>query len=68
MTVIEIKPHRWGWKAFEAPGVEPVFPTRDDAISYAQTRARFRSGETRVFDASGAVERTIAFNEADRKL
>jgi hypothetical protein len=26
MTVIEIKPNRWGWKAFEAPGVEPVFP------------------------------------------
>jgi hypothetical protein len=25
MTVIEIKPHRWGWKVFEAPGVEPVF-------------------------------------------
>jgi hypothetical protein len=20
MTVIEIRPHRWGWKAFEAPG------------------------------------------------
>jgi hypothetical protein len=28
MTVIEIKPHRWGWKVFEAPGVEPVFPTK----------------------------------------
>jgi hypothetical protein len=26
MTLIEIKPHRWGWKVFEAPGVEPVFP------------------------------------------
>jgi hypothetical protein len=25
-AVIEIKPHRWGWKIFEAPGVEPVFP------------------------------------------
>jgi hypothetical protein len=24
MTIIEIKLHRWGWKAFEAPGVEPV--------------------------------------------
>ena len=26
MTVIEIRPHRWGWKVFDAPGVEPVFP------------------------------------------
>jgi hypothetical protein len=25
MTVIEIRPHRWGWKVFEALGVEPVF-------------------------------------------
>jgi hypothetical protein len=25
MTVIEIRPHRWGWKVFETPGVEPVF-------------------------------------------
>ena len=35
MTVIEIRPHRWGWKAFEAPGVEPVFPNKDQAIDYA---------------------------------
>ena len=36
MTVIEIRPHRWGWKAFEALGVEPVFPTKNGAIDYAQ--------------------------------
>ncbi len=35
MTVIEIRPHRWGWKAFEAPGVEPVFLNQQDAIDYA---------------------------------
>jgi hypothetical protein len=45
MKVIETRPHRWGWKAFEAPGVEPVFPKKDDAIDYAQNRACFRSGE-----------------------
>jgi hypothetical protein len=32
MTLIGIKPHRWGWKVFEAPGVEPVFPQKDQAI------------------------------------
>jgi len=68
MTVIEIKPHRWGWKVFEAPGVEPVFPEKDQAINYAQGRASFRSGEIRVLDLSGNVERTIVFSEADRKL
>jgi hypothetical protein len=45
MTVIEIRSHRWGWKAFEAPGVEPVFTKKDQAMDYAQGRACFRSGE-----------------------
>jgi hypothetical protein len=39
MTVIEIKPHCNGWKVFEAPGVEPIFPQKDQAINYAQNRA-----------------------------
>ena len=65
---MEIRPFRNGWKCFEAPGVEPVFLTKDDAISYAQTRARFRTGEIRVLDSTGNVDRVIAFNEADRKL
>ena len=68
MTVIEIKPHGSGWKDFEAPGVEPVFPTKNDAISYAQARVRFRAGEIRVLDSSENVERTLAFNDSDRKL
>jgi hypothetical protein len=25
MTVIEIRPHPWGWEVFEAPDAEPVF-------------------------------------------
>ena len=68
MTVIEVKPHRCGWKVFEAPGVEPVFPEKDQAINYAQTRACFRSGEIRILDSSGNVERIILFNETERKL
>jgi hypothetical protein len=53
---------------FESPGVEPVFATKQDAISYAQTRARFRTGKIRVLDSTGNVERTIAFDEKDRRL
>jgi hypothetical protein len=68
MTLIEIRPHRWGWSVFEAPGVEPVFPEKQDAIDYAQCRASFRSGEIPVLDSTGNVERTIPFSEADRKL
>ena len=36
MTVIEIRPHPWGWKVFEAPGVEPVFSEKNHAINNAQ--------------------------------
>ena len=68
MTVIELRPHRWGWKAFESPGVEPVFPEKDQAIDYAQNRACFRSGEIRIVDSTGAVTRIIPFDETDRKL
>ena len=68
MTIIEIKPHRNGWKVFEAPGVEPVFLKKDQAINYAHNRASFRSGEIRILGSSGYVERTIPFNETDRRL
>ena len=59
---------RNGWKCFEAPGVEPVFLNQEHAIDYATGRACFRSGEIRILDCDGAVERAIPFNEADRKL
>jgi len=60
VTLIEIRPHRWGWKVFEAPGVEPVFPEKAQAINYAQNRASFRSGEIRILDSSGSVEHNAA--------
>jgi hypothetical protein len=46
----------------------PVFPEKRQAIDYAETRACFRSGEIRVLDAAENIERTIAFDEADRRL
>ena len=32
-----------------------MFPTKEDAIGYGQTRARFRTGEIRVLDSTGNV-------------
>lgn len=32
MTLIEIRPHRWGWSVFEAHGVEPVFPEKHNDL------------------------------------
>jgi hypothetical protein len=57
-----------GWKVFESPDVEPVFPDKEQAISYAENRASFRSGETRILDASSSVERVIPFDDTNRKL
>jgi hypothetical protein len=57
-----------GWKVFEAPSVESVFPEKDQAINYAQNRASFRLGEIQILDSTGNVERTIRFTEADRKM
>jgi hypothetical protein len=68
MTIIEIRPFRNGWQVYEAPGVQPVFLNQEQAIGYATGRACFRSGEIRVLDSNGAVERTIQFTEADQKL
>jgi hypothetical protein len=45
-----------------------VFPNKDRAIDYAQNRACFRTGEIRVLNSNGKLERTITFSEADRKL
>jgi hypothetical protein len=55
-------------KLFKPPGVEPVFPGKDQAIDYAQNRACFRSGEVRIFDSTGNIERVIPFDDANRKL
>jgi hypothetical protein len=33
-----------------------------------QGRACFRSGEIRILDSNGAVERIIPFDETDRRL
>jgi hypothetical protein len=68
VTVIEIRPHRNGWKCFEASRVEPVFLEKEQAIDYAIGRACFRSGEIRIFNSSGCLEHIIPFDERGRKL
>jgi hypothetical protein len=46
----------------------PAFLDQEQAIDYAKNRACFRSGEIRILDSGGNVQRTIHFSEADRKL
>jgi len=68
VTIIEIRPCKNGWQAFEPTGVQPVRQTQQDAISYAQGRACFRSGEIRVLVSNGAIRRIIPSNETSRGL
>jgi len=62
MTVIEVRPHHNGWKIFEAPGVEPVFPQKDDAIGYTNFFSRSHHAVIRVYDEAGNVIETHEHN------
>ena len=53
---------------YEAPGVQPVFLSKEQAIDYATCRACFRTGVIRILDSNGVVERIIPFDETNRKL
>jgi hypothetical protein len=52
---------------FLNPGVEPVFREIRRSVSSGAARA-FEWVEIRVLDSTGNIERTIVFNETDRKL
>jgi hypothetical protein len=67
MSIIELRLQSAGrWKVFEAPGVEPVFPNRGGALSYAESRMRTQSGEIRILDRAGTVQEVIPFRERTR--
>ena len=65
VTIIEIRRFRNGWQVYEAPGVQPVFLKKEEAIDYATCRACFRTGEIRILNSTGAVACVIPFDEAD---
>jgi hypothetical protein len=60
-VIIEIKPHKWGWEAKEAEGVQPVFPDKQQAISYVTER--HSTGEIRIIDIGGNIEQVISLGK-----
>jgi hypothetical protein len=68
VTIIEIRPFRNSWQAFEAPGMQPVLLDQEQPIDYATRRVCFRLGEIRILNSSGAITRIIPFGETDRKF
>ena len=65
LTVIEIRPFKGGWQCYEYPGVQPYWTGdtgKEDAIGYANARAKFGHGEIRVLKQDGSIEKIIPFN------
>src|SRR4029450_10133715 len=50
------------------PASNLCFWRRTKQSGYAETRARLRTGEVRIFDSTGKVERVIAFDDTNRRL
>jgi hypothetical protein len=68
MTVIKIRPHAWGLESFRGSGRRACFSGGKSGDQLRAEPRHFRSGEIRILDPTGNVERTIHFTEADRKL
>jgi hypothetical protein len=67
MTLIEVRPHSWGWKVFEAPGVEAVFLDQEQAIRLCKEPRLLPLRRDRILDSTDNVERTIAFSEGEER-
>jgi hypothetical protein len=50
MTVLEIRPHPWGWKVFESPGVEPVFQVKARGVHEDDRKTAAGDGGSRRDD------------------
>lgn len=73
MSVIEVKPHRGGWQAFEDEGVKPFFVQGPDhgrayAVDYAKQRLAAIGGEVRVLDAQGTLLEAINVAPASQRV
>jgi hypothetical protein len=67
--IIEVRPYRNGWEAFEAPGVQPRFSEKQQAIDYAKERMNFRTGEVRIYSGDGkTIEQIITVDESNRRM
>lgn len=66
-TIIEIRPFKGGWQCYEGPGVGPYWTgesAKNDAVGYANARAKFGRGEIRVLNHDAKVETIIPLNKS----
>src|SRR5690606_23853564 len=58
-VVITVRPFHGLWEAFELPGVQPLFSTRERATVAARAMLKGRAGLIEVLDANESVIQTI---------
>lgn len=67
--IIEVRPYRNGWQAFEGEGVQPYFARKRQAIDYATERMNFRTGKVLIFSIDGkTIEQTITIDQSNRGM
>jgi hypothetical protein len=67
-SIIEIKPHRYGWTCGHCGGGERVFILKSQAIRYAQQQCVFVAAEIRIWDHNGALERHLINDPAAQAM
>lgn len=56
---ITVKPFYGMWEAFELPGVQPLFSSRERAIEAARRLLHNRSGVIEIHDARDVIDEII---------
>jgi hypothetical protein len=65
LEVINVRPCRGGWEAYESDHIRPFFAAQKEAIDYAMMRAAGRYMEIHVTDATGYVLRVLRRESAN---
>jgi hypothetical protein len=58
-VVITVQPSCGLWEAFELPGIQPLFCSRQRAIEAAQRLLKRRSGLIEVHNSDGSIDEVI---------
>jgi hypothetical protein len=58
VTII-VQPYCGLWETFERPGIQPLFRSRESAVSAARTLLTDRIGVIEIRDPSGLVDHVI---------
>jgi len=64
---ITVRPFHGLWEAYELPGVQPLYATRERAIACAREQLRGRPGVIQIYNGKDLVEQTIHLRGSARR-